>query len=63
MFLYFVFRAIKSTIIIAPIETYFTSGNYLFKAKNRKIKTRSDMISVVFRGYRKTKGTTMKLCH
>ena len=46
----FLFRAIKSTIITAPIEIYFLSGNYLFKANARNTKTSSDMFSDVFKG-------------
>ena len=43
----FLFRAIKSTIITAPIEIYFLSGNYLFKANARNTKTSSDITSNV----------------
>ena len=46
----FLFRAIMSTIIIAPIEIYFLSGNILFKANTRNTKTSSGMFSDVFKG-------------
>ena len=38
----------KSTIITAPIEIYFPSGNYLFKVNTRNTKESSDMFSDVF---------------
>ena len=45
----FLFRAIKSTIITAPIEIYFLSGNCLFKANNKNAKISSDMLPDVFK--------------
>ena len=39
-----------SSIITAPVEIYFLSGNYLFKVNTRNTKTSSDMFSDVFKG-------------